>query len=414
MRSSVSSARRRMSSSLRAVGGDPARVDAGGLQVGGGLLQVVGLARGQHDARAGLAQRLGHLQAQAARAAGDERGLAARGRTVAGWCGSCVVSGLQVDCAIGAVLGVLAAGASGRRSARTPAAATMPPSDDQRSSRRRGLVRGSGDAQRPARTGRRRSGSRSSASSRAQGLGPMAIRRPPRASSAQVGSRRLDDAEPGADLRQLVVEEVAAARDAAGRRRQRGCGVARERAQRRRRARSRRAPRGRRPAGRARRWPAPRRDRRWPRPPWWRRRRCCSASPSALACSASCRPLDGAFDRRVDARGQQLRARGRLPSRTLRPSRSAPGCRACPRGSCSGGCRASTARPGSRACSRSRRAPGSPAVGLQAPLAGPALGDRRQHLEQQARLVGGLGRRRCAARRPAARSTARSASAPSQ
>jgi hypothetical protein len=48
----------------------------GGLQVGRGLLQVGGLARGQHDLGAGLAQRLGHLQAQAARAAGDQGRLA--------------------------------------------------------------------------------------------------------------------------------------------------------------------------------------------------------------------------------------------------------------------------------------------------------------------------------------------------
>ena len=75
----------------------------------------------------------------------------------------------------------------------------------------------------------------------------------------------------------------------------------------------------------------------------------------------------------------------RRPSPPCGPAGPAPGCRACPRGSCSGGCRASTARPGSRACSRSRHAPGSPAVGFEAPLAGPALGDRRQHLEQQRR-----------------------------
>jgi hypothetical protein len=60
----------------RAVGGDPAGVDAGGLQVGHGLFQIGGLARTQHDARACLAQRVRHLQAQAARAAGDEGGLA--------------------------------------------------------------------------------------------------------------------------------------------------------------------------------------------------------------------------------------------------------------------------------------------------------------------------------------------------
>ncbi len=61
---------------LRSVGGDPAGVDAGGLQVGHGLFQVSRLARAEHDARTRLAQRMGHLQAQAARAAGDERGLA--------------------------------------------------------------------------------------------------------------------------------------------------------------------------------------------------------------------------------------------------------------------------------------------------------------------------------------------------
>ena len=37
----------------------------------------------ERDACAHLAQRLGDLQAEAARSAGDERGLAARGRTVA-------------------------------------------------------------------------------------------------------------------------------------------------------------------------------------------------------------------------------------------------------------------------------------------------------------------------------------------
>jgi hypothetical protein len=41
-------------------------------QMRGGFLQVGGLARAQHDLGAGLAQRLRHLQAQAARAAGDQ------------------------------------------------------------------------------------------------------------------------------------------------------------------------------------------------------------------------------------------------------------------------------------------------------------------------------------------------------
>ena len=40
------------------------------------VLQVGGLARGEHDARAGFAERMGHLQAEPARAAGDERGRA--------------------------------------------------------------------------------------------------------------------------------------------------------------------------------------------------------------------------------------------------------------------------------------------------------------------------------------------------
>mgnify|MGYP003694039445 CR=1 FL=1 len=46
------------------------------LQVRRRLLEVAGLARGEQHARAGLAERLGDLQAEAARAAGDERGLA--------------------------------------------------------------------------------------------------------------------------------------------------------------------------------------------------------------------------------------------------------------------------------------------------------------------------------------------------
>src|SRR5256885_10271440 len=47
-----------------AVGGDPAGVDACGLQLGSGFLQVGGLSRTQHDPGARLAQRMGHLQAQ--------------------------------------------------------------------------------------------------------------------------------------------------------------------------------------------------------------------------------------------------------------------------------------------------------------------------------------------------------------
>jgi hypothetical protein len=41
-----------------------------------GLFQIGGLARREHDLGAGFTQRLGHLQAQAARAAGDQGGLA--------------------------------------------------------------------------------------------------------------------------------------------------------------------------------------------------------------------------------------------------------------------------------------------------------------------------------------------------
>ena len=61
---------------LGAVGGNPAGVNAGGLQLGGGLFQVSGLARAEHDLGTGFAQGVGHLQAQAARAAGDQCGLA--------------------------------------------------------------------------------------------------------------------------------------------------------------------------------------------------------------------------------------------------------------------------------------------------------------------------------------------------
>ena len=39
-------------------------------------VELVLLARGERDSRAHLAQRLGHLQADAARAARDDRGLA--------------------------------------------------------------------------------------------------------------------------------------------------------------------------------------------------------------------------------------------------------------------------------------------------------------------------------------------------
>ena len=48
----------------------------GSLQVGGSLLQVGRLARGEHDLGAGLTQRMRHLQAEPARAACDEGHLA--------------------------------------------------------------------------------------------------------------------------------------------------------------------------------------------------------------------------------------------------------------------------------------------------------------------------------------------------
>ena len=55
------------------IGRDPARVDALVLQVRGGFFEVARLARREHDLGAGFAERLGDLQAEAARAAGDQR-----------------------------------------------------------------------------------------------------------------------------------------------------------------------------------------------------------------------------------------------------------------------------------------------------------------------------------------------------
>jgi hypothetical protein len=51
-------------------------LDAQAFQVRLGLRQFVGLARRDGEFGAHLAQRLGHLQAQAARAAGDQGDLA--------------------------------------------------------------------------------------------------------------------------------------------------------------------------------------------------------------------------------------------------------------------------------------------------------------------------------------------------
>src|SRR5439155_26236106 len=61
---------------LAHVGRDPARVDALGLQVCRRLFEIAGLARAQQNLRARFTERLGDLQPEAARAAGDERRLA--------------------------------------------------------------------------------------------------------------------------------------------------------------------------------------------------------------------------------------------------------------------------------------------------------------------------------------------------
>ncbi len=61
---------------LRRVGGDPARIDAVAAQLRARGFEFVGLARGEHQPRAHLAQRRRDLQAEAARAAGDQRGAA--------------------------------------------------------------------------------------------------------------------------------------------------------------------------------------------------------------------------------------------------------------------------------------------------------------------------------------------------
>ena len=61
---------------LAAVGRDPAGINACGLQLGGGLFQVSRFARTEHDLGPRLAQGMGHLQTQPARAAGDQSHLA--------------------------------------------------------------------------------------------------------------------------------------------------------------------------------------------------------------------------------------------------------------------------------------------------------------------------------------------------
>ena len=108
------------------VGGHPARVDALGLQVRGGLFQVGRLARGEQDLRAGLAQALGDLQPQAARAAGDERRSCRSGRRVSGR----GAHGVSPSSREGE--GVIRCGASAPRSARRRPPSGAPPPMHQR------------------------------------------------------------------------------------------------------------------------------------------------------------------------------------------------------------------------------------------------------------------------------------------
>ena len=60
---------------LAAVGSNPAGIDARGLQLGRSDFQVGSLARAEHDLGPGFSQRMGHLQAQSARAARDQGNL---------------------------------------------------------------------------------------------------------------------------------------------------------------------------------------------------------------------------------------------------------------------------------------------------------------------------------------------------
>ena len=59
-----------------AVGGNPAGINTSSLQLGNRLFQVSRFARAEHDLGTGFAQGVGHLQAQAARAASNECVLA--------------------------------------------------------------------------------------------------------------------------------------------------------------------------------------------------------------------------------------------------------------------------------------------------------------------------------------------------
>ena len=94
-----------------------------------------------------------------------------------------------------------------------------------------------------------------------------------------------------------------------------------------------------------------------------RRARRAAAAPRRARSRASASAGDARARARSSRRcvaASSCRPRAAVHHAPCGPAGRAPGCRACPRGSCSGGCRASTARPGSRACSRSRRGPGSP------------------------------------------------------
>jgi len=77
---------------LRAIGGNPARINAGSLQVGRGFFQIRRLALAQHDPGTGLAQRMRQLQAQPARATGDKGRLAREVKQLLDGAGHVVVS----------------------------------------------------------------------------------------------------------------------------------------------------------------------------------------------------------------------------------------------------------------------------------------------------------------------------------
>ena len=172
------------------------------LQVRRRFLEVAGLARGQQHARAGLAERLGDLQAEAARAAGDERGLACEVEQLSD-------GGAHGRCLLGSELAVSARQGSGMRertqTSTQPTAIADRAGDDDAPAVATRAVAAQRDAEADARTGRRRSAPRSACRCAAS-----------RRSKRLLGHRaagvvaRCDDAEPGADARQLVVEEVAA------------------------------------------------------------------------------------------------------------------------------------------------------------------------------------------------------------